>query len=61
MLDLPKGMPMYTRDIKQLCDQIGNPKLPQTGKDEHDALSDARWNLTAWRFLIERIIIGREK
>lgn len=44
MMDLPQGYPMYVRDIKQLCDMIGNPRLPEQGKDEHNALADARWN-----------------
>lgn len=53
MVDLPKGWPMYCRDIKQWCDELGNPKLPgQTG--EHHALADAQWNREAWRFLEER-------
>lgn len=51
MMELPKGWPMYTRDIKQLCDHLGNPKLPEQGKGEHHALADARWNQTAWAFL----------
>lgn len=45
------GWPMYTNDIKQLCDSLGNPKLPEQGKDEHHALADARWNQLAWGFL----------
>src|SRR5260221_89154 len=52
MMDLPKGFPMYTRDIKQLCDSVGNPKLPEQGKDEHNALADARWNKLAWVYLL---------
>ncbi len=51
MMDLPKGFPMYCRDIKQLCDDKGNPKLPEQGKGEHNALADARWNKIAWEFL----------
>lgn len=51
MMDLPKGFPMYTRDIKQFCDDLGNPKLPEQGKGEHNALADARWNKQAWEFL----------
>jgi hypothetical protein len=53
MVDLPKGWPMYCRDLKQWCDELGNPHLPgQTG--EHHALADAQWNREAWRFLEER-------
>ena len=56
MMDLPKGYPMYTRDIKQFCDSLGNPRLPEQGKDEHNALEDARWNKRAWEFLDQQII-----
>lgn len=51
MMELPKTWPMYCRDIKQLCDDKGNPKLPEQGKGEHHALADARWNKIAWEFL----------
>jgi len=51
MISLPKGWPMYTRDIKQWCDQLGNPRLPEQGKGEHNAISDARWVKKAWDFL----------
>lgn len=53
MMELPKGWPMYCRDIKQLCDDKGNPGLPPFGKGEHHALADARWNRAAWEFLQE--------
>lgn len=52
MMDLPKGWPMYCRDIKQLCDWLGNPRLPEQGKSEHHALADAQWNRKAWEFLM---------
>jgi hypothetical protein len=51
MIDLPKGWPMYCRDIKQLCDSVGNPKLPEQDRSEHNALNDARWNKIAFDFL----------
>jgi hypothetical protein len=51
MMDLPKGYPMYTRDIKQWCALLGDPRLPEQGKGEHNALEDARWNKLAWEFL----------
>jgi hypothetical protein len=51
MMDLPKGFPMYCRDIKQECDRLGNPKLPEQTVGEHNALYDARWNRKAWDFL----------
>jgi hypothetical protein len=51
MMDLPKGYPMYCRDIKQLCDSLGNPKLPEQESLEHHALNDALWTKQAWHFL----------
>jgi hypothetical protein len=51
MVSLPKGWPMYCRDIKQWAAQLGNPALPELGKGEHHALADARWNKRAWEFL----------
>lgn len=55
MVKLPKGFPMYCRDIKQLCDMLGNPKLPEQGKGEHHALLDARWNKKAYEFIYSLI------
>lgn len=51
MIDLPKGWPMYCRDVKQLCDSLGNPKLPKQTSTEHNALADAKWTREAWLFL----------
>lgn len=51
MMDLPKGWPMYCRDLKQWCDMLGNPKLPAQTSTEHNALADARWNVEVWKFL----------
>lgn len=51
MMQLPEGWPMYCRDVKQLCDSVGNPKLPRQAGAEHHALADARWTKQAWEFL----------
>lgn len=56
MVDLPKGWPMYCRDVKQLCDMLGNPNLPEQKSTEHHALADARWTKEAWDWLLERQI-----
>ena len=53
MMDLPKGWPMYCRDVKQLCDDLGNPKLPKQDTAEHHALADAKWTRDAWKYLTE--------
>jgi hypothetical protein len=53
MMDLPKGWPMYCRDVKQLCDSLGNPPLiKQTEGPEHNALADAIWTRAAWQYLL---------
>lgn len=52
MIDLPDGYPMYTRDIKQLCDSLGNPRLPKQETDEHNALADAQWVKESYQFLL---------
>lgn len=52
MMDLPKGFPMYCRDLKQEADRLGvdlSEMVPQ--EDEHHALADARWNKRAWEYL----------
>lgn len=54
MMDLPKGWPMYCRDVKQLCDTLGNPRLPEQSSQEHNALADAVWTRGAWEFLQRR-------
>lgn len=54
MIDLPRGWPMYCRDMKQFCDSLGNPRLPKQETTEHYALADAIWNRDAWLFLEER-------
>lgn len=54
MIDLPKGWPMYCRDLKQVCDSIGNPHLPAQATTEHHALADAIWTKEAWELVRDR-------
>lgn len=51
MMHLPEGIPMYTCDLKQECDRLGDPELPEQSSGEHNALSDARHNLIRARYL----------
>lgn len=78
MIDLPKGFPMYSRDLKQILDEkaekytLSKLKSPIVSSDwhsnycidglkrhpdypkqenEHNALSDARWNKKLYEFL----------
>lgn len=51
MVSLPKGFPMYCRDIKQWADYLWNPEIPKPDKEIHHALSDALWVKEAHKFL----------
>lgn len=48
MIDLPKGFPMYCRDLKQLLDEQDLRVTKQDPSTEHSALNDARWTRDAW-------------
>jgi len=52
MVDLPKGWPMYCRDLKQLADSLDKPRF-EGPKGEHNALEDARWNKAFYEYLKE--------
>lgn len=43
MMDLPKGWPMYCKDLKQLMEETGKDKINDP-IGEHNALTDAIWN-----------------
>lgn len=51
MIALPDGVPMWTNDLRQECERLGNPQMPEQAAGEHNALADARHNLTMARFL----------
>lgn len=53
MIDLPEGMPMWTNDLRQECERLGNPRLPEQPDGLHNALADAKHNLVRARFLDE--------
>jgi 3' exoribonuclease, RNase T-like len=44
---LPREIPRFTKDLRQLWDDCDRPKLP-TMAGRHDALVDARHNLARW-------------
>jgi hypothetical protein len=58
MNDLPKGFPYYCRDLKQIADDIwettGKDTRFEKGKNEHNALEDAKWNFEFYKFLMEK-------
>jgi hypothetical protein len=61
MIDLPKGMPMYCRDLKQLVDEHGVKKSALPAMDPvatHSALVDATWNKHAHEAILNSLRIG---
>jgi len=64
MIELPKSFPMYCRDLKQMLDEEehlvpgyalnlkSHPEYPKQ-ENQHDALSDAKWNKKLHEFLIK--------
>ncbi|MEO7196727.1 MAG: polyadenylate-specific 3'-exoribonuclease AS [Pseudonocardiaceae bacterium] len=56
---LPRALPRFTRDLRQRWEDAGKPALPPPPSDAHDAVADARYNLTRWR-AIERHRMARE-
>ena len=53
MIDLPKGWPMFCRDLQQEAVRIGI-KFPPMKDGEHHALADARWNAQCFKLISER-------
>jgi hypothetical protein len=51
---LPREIPRFTKDLRQLWDDLGRPPLP-TAEGRHDALVDARHNLARWRAMAARV------
>lgn len=51
MIHLPEGLPMHTNDLKQECERLGNPRVPQQAEGSHNALASARHNKVIADFL----------
>ncbi len=54
MPDLPRAIPRYTLDVRQLWEHLGRPPLPRQESGLHDALADARHVKVRWEALAER-------
>ena len=59
MAGLPKGMPRYTRELKQYWEFAGRPTLPPVPNGNHDALVDARHNLAKFRTCEQHLPLSR--
>ncbi|RZS38938.1 uncharacterized protein DUF5051 [Herbihabitans rhizosphaerae] len=53
MVELPRQLPRFTRELRQRWEDVGKPSLPSAPNDAHDALADARHNLARWRVIEE--------
>ena len=51
MIDLPKGFPMYSNDIKQIHKQAKWCEMPKQPKGKHNALDDARFNVVRINYI----------
>jgi hypothetical protein len=52
MRALPRQIPRFTHELRQLWEDSGSPTVPPAGGDVHDALADARHNLARWRAIV---------
>jgi 3' exoribonuclease, RNase T-like len=53
MMNKPEGIPMWSYDLKQEADRLGNPDVPGQKGNEHNALADARHNRIIDLFLAD--------
>ena len=57
MVDLPADWPMMTMDLKQMHKAAGRPQMPKQPQGLHNALEDARFNATRYKYL-EKVLRG---
>jgi hypothetical protein len=58
---LPKALPRFTRDLRQRWEDAGKPALPPPPSDAHDAVVDARYNLTRWRVIEQHRMVQQNR
>ena len=54
MPDLPRAVPRFTLDVRQLWEHLGRPPLPAQPAGLHNALDDARHVRARWEALAEK-------
>lgn len=52
MMDLPRGWPMFVRDLQQIRSERGIGELPKQQSAEHNAIADAIWTRDAYNFVM---------
>lgn len=58
MIDLPNHIPMHTNDLKTEHMRLGGVEVPRQGRGAHNALDDARHNLTRARAIYATYLEG---
>ena len=51
MPHLPRAIPRFTHELRQLWEDRGSPRLPPRSRDAHDAMVDARDQLRRFRII----------
>ena len=59
MPGLPKAIPRFTRELRQLWEERGSPRMPPRPPDVHDALVDARDQLRRYQLIAASDDVGR--
>ena len=54
MPELPRAVPRFTLDVRQLWEHLGRPPLPAQQRGLHHALDDARHVKVRWEALAEK-------
>lgn len=60
MSHMPRQLPRYTNELKQLWVHAGKPQLPKPPKGNHDALVDAKFNITRFKICLEHLALDDE-
>ena len=53
MTSLPPQIPRFTRELRQLWEDLGCPRMPPRPANTHDALVDAQHNLRRYRLMTD--------
>ncbi|AZI57796.1 polyadenylate-specific 3'-exoribonuclease AS [Nakamurella antarctica] len=46
---LPRNIPRFTKELRQLWEDAGYPTIPDAGPEAHNALADARVGFARWQ------------
>ena len=61
MTSLPPQIPRFTRELRQLWEAHGCPRMPPRPQDAHDALVDARHNMQRYQLMTSARLPGDDE